>query len=251
MQFEVNGVLSNTIIYSEEERNILTIIEHDKVEGMVTLYEVQGCGDYFGKLVIFISDASSAAEKRDLTNGHLVFGGGEVLQVVNDDASETEIGRETWQYLNGVIDIAAVKVQTNLVERCDLVYEDQHGNQCSYMVVDTKQFPSRKLVGKPVLKEVQTLHLPLAPSPDPDLDVVFAKEDDIGSVVSLCTPETNPVYIIAMLIGGKFELRAANDSVQDSLLNEKGTERLCLTFSLMDGIDTLNEIYQLNLDIDL
>ncbi|KAK3576590.1 hypothetical protein CHS0354_011267 [Potamilus streckersoni] len=377
MQFEVNGVLSDTIICSEEERNILTIIEHGKVAEMVTdeqktedplefwidklmsLYEVQGCGDYFGKLVVFISDPSSASEMRDVfanigkclagcpydydvkivtmplktntfadpdqedgnrnrtgalpfkagqkvcfqgrsgtlglfvndtlnqsvyfvTNGHLVsFTGTQPVNVISEDSSIMEIGRQTWNYQKDGIDIGAVKVQGNLLERCALTFEDWYGKQCPYMMLDTKKFQRvkrdgklvGKLVGKHVLKRgaqtgltigviasqtmtlkedgiIKTYNYVISPLPNSDVDAVFAKEGDSGSVVSLRTIDTNPIFIIAMLIGGMIESRPGNAIAQDFRPNVAEIERLCLTFSLMDGIDALNNTYELNLDIN-
>ncbi|KAL3857774.1 hypothetical protein ACJMK2_012411 [Sinanodonta woodiana] len=369
LQFEVKGVLKDTIIYSEDERNMLTIEKHGTVEGMVTdeqktedrfefwidklmiLNEVQGCGDYFGKLVVFISDPSNTEQKRDvfanirkclagypydydvkimkfktfadidrqdgnrnrmaaldfkaaqkvrfqgksgtlglfvkdtseqsvycLTSGHVVSSTETYpFHVIAEDGSVTEIGNLTWNYQNNMIDIGAVKVHGNLVQLCDLTFEDQYGNQCPYMMLDTGKLPSKKLLGKLVFKRgartgltfgiisslnmkfkehieehtiIRKCNIIISPLREPNVNQVFAVEGDSGSVVSLCTIDMNSILIIAMLIGGMLELRPGNARVGDFQLKMAETEKPCLTFSLMDGIDALNMTYDLNLDIN-
>ncbi|KAL3857779.1 hypothetical protein ACJMK2_012415 [Sinanodonta woodiana] len=203
-----------------------------------------------------------------VTNGHVVFGEGTVDISVNQESYE-ELGTEMWNYISELIDIAAVKVKSNMHSHCMFHYENYHGEQCSYVVLNTSEDTLEELVGQKVYKRgaetglrvgiisskaikmkedelIKTYNLVISPlAMTESEEAEFAKEGDSGSVVCLYTAEENNSKILAMIIGG-FELKPS----EGNQISEQNEEKLCISFSLMEGVNALNEKYQLDLEVE-
>ncbi|KAK3576588.1 hypothetical protein CHS0354_011264 [Potamilus streckersoni] len=354
LQIELKVIFRNTIFSPEKEakrmKKVLDELENWKKK-LMELPEVQGCGDHFGNLIIFISKEKSKREEQEVkqkidmfltecpydydvkystkprtfanpkqvgacnsifkagqkirwrdhdghvrhgtlgifvlgkkeqtvyfvTNGHVVIGEGKVDISVKEE-SYVEFGTEMWSYIGELVDIAAVKVKSNMLSQCMFHFENYYGEQCSYVVLNTSEDTFEQLVGQKVYKRgaetglrvgivssksiqlkeegtIKTYSMVISPLPGSKPEKAeFAKEGDSGSVVSLYTADEITIGVIAMIIGG-FELKPTQDEKepsksQDNQDFEQNEEKLCLSFSLMEGVSALNKTHELDLKIE-
>ncbi|KAK3576592.1 hypothetical protein CHS0354_011270 [Potamilus streckersoni] len=354
LQFELKGIFRNTIFSPEKEAKRMKKVP-DELENwkkkLMLLPEVQGCGDHFGNLIVFISKEKSKREEQEVkqkintfltecpydydikystkprtfanpkqggtcnsifkagqkirwrdhdghvrhgtlgifvlgkkeqsvyfvTNGHVVIGKGKVDISVKEESYE-EFGTEMWSYIGELIDIAAVKVKSNMLSQCIFHFENYYGEQCSYVVLNTSEDTFEQLVGQKVYKRgaetglrvgivssksiqlkeertIKTYSMVISPLPGskPE-ETEFAKEGDSGSVVSRYTDEENTSEILAMITGG-LELKLTQDErepskSQDNQDSEQNEEKLYFSFSLMEGVSALNKTHKLDLKIE-
>ncbi|KAL3857776.1 hypothetical protein ACJMK2_012413 [Sinanodonta woodiana] len=342
LQFELNGILKNTISNPTKEVPDISYKLENWTKKLLELPEVQGCGDHFGNLIVFISKENDKRKEQEVkqkidmclsgcpydydikyiskprtfanprqggacnlifkagqkirwrdqdghvrhgtlgifvqgkkersvyfvTNGHVVIGEGRVDISVQEESYQ-ELGTEIWNITNGFIDIAAVKVKSNMHIHCMFHYENYHGEQSSYVVLNTSDDTLDKLVGQKVYKRgaetglrvgiissksikmkedelIKTYNLVISPlAMTESEEAEFAREGDSGSVVSLYTAEENSSEILAMIIGG-FELKPS----EGSQIPEQNEEKLCFSFSLMEGVSALNRTYKLDLEVE-
>ncbi|KAL3857790.1 hypothetical protein ACJMK2_012425 [Sinanodonta woodiana] len=342
LQFELNGILKNTIFSPRKEVPDIRYKLENWTKKLLELPEVQGCGDYFGNLIVLISNENDKRKEQEVkrkiamclsgcpydydikystkprtfanpkqagacnlifkagqkirwsdqdghvrhgtlgifvlgkkersvyfvTNGHVVFGKGKVDISVQEEYYQ-ELGTEMWNYMKELIDIAVVKVKSNMHSHCMFHYENYHGEQCSYVILNTSEDTLDKLVGQKVYKRgaetglrvgiisskaikmkedelIKTYNLVISPlAMTESEEAEFAREGDSGSVVSLYTAEENSSEILAMIIGG-FELKPS----EGNQIPEQNEEKLCFSFSLMEGVSALNRIYKLDLEVE-